>query len=76
MRAPGSEGRGLCKSRCQISVILGSSSSLLPGEYLVAELGGRPVDQLPAILTAGVTVLVCPGGSDHKAQAQLGIEQD
>ena len=44
-----------------------------PGEYLVAELGRRPVNQLPTVLTAGVTVLVSPGGSDHKAQAQLGI---
>ena len=45
----------------------------LPGEYLVAELGWRPVYQLPTVLTAGVAVLVSPGGSDHKAQAQLGI---
>ena len=73
MRAPGSGDRGLCKARYQISVILGSSPSLLPGEYLVAELGRRPVDQLPAILTAGVAVLVSPGRGDHKAQAQLGI---
>ena len=47
----------------------------IPGEDLVAELCCRPVDQLPAVLTAGVGGLVSPGGSDHEAEAQLGVEQ-
>ena len=46
-----------------------------PGEYLVAELGGRPVHQLPAVGTARVGCLVRPGGSDHKAEAQVGVQQ-
>ena len=70
MPAPGSEDRDLCKSGLSRSGLL---LLLLPGEYLVAELGRRPVDQLPAILAAGVAVLVSPGRGDHKAQAQLGI---
>ena len=75
MPAPVWGDRDLCNSSCQPSrpVI---STPRLPGEYLVAELGWRPVNQLPTILTAGVAVLVSPGGSDHKAQPQLGIEQD
>ena len=71
MPVPGWEDTDLCNSVSQSS---GSEILLLlPGEYLVAELGRRPVNQLPTVLTAGVTVLVSPGGSDHKAQAQLGI---
>ena len=47
----------------------------IPGEDLVAELCCRPVDQLPTVLAAGVGGLVSPGGGDHKAEAQLGVEQ-
>ena len=46
-----------------------------PGEDLIAELCCRPVDQLPTVLAAGVGGLVSPGGGDHKAEAQLGVEQ-
>jgi len=35
-------------------------------KYLVTILGIRPVDELPAGLTAGICILICPGGSNHK----------